>query len=370
MDSNFYEKKLTLTIVIPTFNEKENIYLIISKLEETLVGINFKILFVDDNSTDGTIEEIRQIALVKPYVSLLLRIGRRGLAGACIEGLLTAKSDFVAVMDCDLQHEETKLVEMLQKFNNDKELDLVVGTRHLNDGSSEEGFNKARQLGSTIATRITNYILKLNTSDPMSGFFMVRQSSVIPIATKLQPEGFKILADMIASSQGKWKIDEVAYNFKKRLKGESKMEPAVAFELLGLLISHLTFGFLSLRFVLFLMVGFSGIFIQLFFTWIAFSLFEFSFLTAQSAGVIFAMTTNFYLNNLLTYKDRSLSGFKFLKGLVSFYLVCSVGAVCNVAIAKMTFEILAIWQIASLVGATVGAVWNFFFSSIFTWKVR
>ena len=370
MKPRFEKKKYTLTIVIPTFNEYENIVPIIEKLEEALLDIDFQIIFVDDNSTDGTADIVRKINRKKPYVSLLLRIGKRGLAGACIEGLLTANSDLVAVMDCDLQHDEKKLINMYQKFKNDQQLDLVVGSRHLKDGSADAGFNKFRESASKIATNLSKYMLKLNTSDPMSGFFMVRKSSVIPIITKLQPEGFKILADMIASSQKKWKIEEVAYDFRKRLNGESKMEATVAFELLGLLISHLTFGFLSLRFILFLIVGFSGVFVQLIMAWFFLSSLNLSFAFAQSFAVVFAMTTNFYLNNFLTYKDRSLTGWSFLKGLVSFYMVCSIGAVCNVSIAKMVFEILPIWQLASLSGAIVGALWNFFFSSIFTWKVR
>ncbi len=359
-----------LTVVIPTFNEVENIRIIVEKIEQTLSPKDFKVLFVDDNSDDGTAEVIKELETEKSHVSLLSRFGRRGLAGACIEGIFAAKSNLVAVMDCDLQHDETKLLKMLSKLEKNPNLDLIVGSRYFDDGKVEGGLSRIRQIGSRLAIWSTQTFLGIKVKDPMSGFFMVRRSTMMPIINKLQPNVFKILADMIASSKGKWKIEEVGYEFKERQSGESKMSIGVAFELLGLILSHLSFGLLSIRFILFGIVGFSGIFVQLFSTFIFFSVLGLPFLQSHISSVVIAMTSNFSLNNLLTYKDRSLLGKNYFKGLISFYLICSAGALANVAIADFIFENIGLWLVASLAGALLGAVWNFIFSSIFTWKTR
>ncbi len=359
-----------LTVVIPTFNEVKNITVVVEKIEAILHPYEFDILFVDDNSDDGTIEVIRELETKKTNVLMLLRVGRRGLAGACIEGILTSKSDLIAIMDCDLQHDEKKLVEMMSKFKKDPKLDLVVGSRHFDDGKAKEGLSTLREIGSKLAIWATQISLGIKVKDPMSGFFMVKRSSVIPLIENLQPNGFKILADLIASSGKKWKIEEIGYEFKKRQSGESKMNLVVVFELLALILSHLSFGLLSIRFILFGIVGFSGIFVQLISTFFLLSVLGLPFLQAHILSIFVAMTSNFSLNNLLTYQDRSLFGRNYFKGLVSFYIVCSAGALANVAVADFIFKALNMWVLASVSGAFLGAIWNFVFSSIFTWKTR
>ena len=365
--------KSKLTVVIPTFNEVENIPMILKKIENTLKNVTFEIIFVDDNSNDGSIEKIRELELEKRNISLLHRIGRRGLSGACIEGMLAAKSGLVAIIDCDLQHDDTKLIDMLEKFDNQKNLDLVIGSRHNDTGKSKDGFNTIRKLGSDFAIFLTKKLLRIQTTDPMSGFFMVKKKSLLQIINKLQPNGFKILADIIACSNRnpkKWEITEVGYEFKKRTSGQSKMSLIVILEFLGLILSHLSRGLLSIRFILFGMVGLSGVFVQLFTTFLCLNLSIQPYVIAHSIGVFMAMTSNYYFNNLLTYKDRSLAGSSFFKGLLSFYLICSAGALANIAIAKLFFDYTEIWVLSSLMGAILGAVWNFIFSSIFTWKAR
>ena len=362
--------KRKLTVVVPTFNEFQNIQAIVEKIEVTLSKVDFEILFVDDNSDDGTIDAIKSLELRNERVSLLLRVGRRGLAGACIEGILSAKSDFVAVIDCDMQHDETKFLDMLSRFDENSNLDLVVGSRHSDEGEVAGGLSEIRAFGSNLAIWITQKLLRIKVKDPMSGFFMVKKMSVMPIIKNLQPNGFKILADMIASSKNQWNIEEVGYTFKKRKSGESKMNLTVALELLGLILSHLSFGWLSIRFVLFAFVGVSGVFVQLLSTFFLLHALGLPFLQSHILSIIIAMTSNFSLNNLLTYKDRSLVGPKYFKGLLSFYLICSAGALANIAVADFIFRNVGIWLLASISGALIGAIWNFIFSSIFTWRTR
>ena len=362
-----------LTIIIPTFNEVNNISKIVEKLESALSTLKYEVIFVDDESNDGTTNKIRSFEAKKSNISLLLRIGRRGLSGACIEGMLISTTELIAVIDCDLQHDEKKLLEMVNKFQAQQNLDLVIGSRHTKHGKSKDGFNKFRKLGSDFAILLTKKLLRIQTTDPMSGFFMVKKNSLLTVIDKLQPNGFKILADIVACSnrtQKKWEIAEVGYEFKKRTSGQSKMSIIIILEFISLILSHLSRGILSIRFILFGMVGLSGVFVQLFTTFLSLNLFIQPYVIAHSTGVFMAMTSNYYFNNLLTYKDRSLTGSSFFKGLLSFYLICSAGALANIAVAKLFFDNTEIWLLSSLMGAILGAVWNFIFSSIFTWKVR
>ncbi len=359
-----------LTVIIPTYNEVGNIDNAINKISKALDGYNFRFLFVDDNSDDGTLKKINKFKSIQSNVDLIVRVGRRGLSGACIEGILNAKTPYIAIMDCDLQHDENLLKKMLNAFINDTNLDLVIGSRHTKKGSAKKGFSFVRELGSKLAIKFTKIILRINVSDPMSGFFMVKRSSIISKINKLQPNGFKILTDIIATNRNKLVIRELGYEFKKRHSGSSKMSVLVVLELIGLILSHLTLGIISVRFFLFGLVGFSGIFVQLISTYFLLKIINFSFFYSHLISIIITMTSNFFLNNALTFKDHSLIGRSFLRGLMSFYIICSIGAFANIAVAEKLFSNIEIWYFASFIGALVGALWNFIFSSIFTWKIR
>ena len=364
------KSRYLLTVIVPTFNEVDNISKFISSIQEILKKTNFQILFVDDNSTDGTIEEIKKFRDLLPNVDLILRIGRRGLSGACIEGIQNSDSTYVAIMDCDLQHDEKLLIKMINEFSENENLDLVIGSRHVENGDSKKGFSYVRDLGSRYAIGLTQRLLKLKINDPMSGFFMAKKTSIDPLLKKLQPNGFKILTDILASSKRSLLTKELGYEFKKRSAGYSKMNFSVVLELIGLFVSHLSFGLISMRFVLFGFVGFSGIFVQLTATYFFLKIVSLSFYYSQLFSIIITMTSNYYLNNLITFKEHSLVGKRFFQGLISFYFICSIGALANIAIAEKLYNGFGIWYFASFSGALVGAFWNFIFSSIFTWKTR
>ncbi len=359
-----------LTIVIPSFNERPNVRPLIALLTKALDGVAWEAVFVDDDSPDGTADEVRALAVEDPRVRLIHRMDRRGLAGACIEGILSAVSPFVAVMDADLQHDETKLVEMLGKFRADPNLDLVIGSRHADGGSIGKGFSAVRAWGSDVATSLSKRMLRIKASDPMSGFFMVKRESFNQVVQGLQTQGFKILADMLAAAKGRWRVAEVGYTFRDRQFGESKLDAAVTAEFLALLVARLTGGVLPIRFILFAMVGASGVIVQLLAMRLALMGLTDVFWIAQTFGVVVAMTTNFFLNNVLTYHDRTLRGGALWVGLFSFYVVCSVGAVANIGVAEVVYGAVRQAEFASLIGAIVGAMWNFVASALVTWKVR
>jgi dolichol-phosphate mannosyltransferase len=325
-------------------------------------------VFVDDNSPDGTWDVVRALAQQDSRVRCVRRIGRRGLSGACIEGILASSAPFVAVIDADLQHDETQLPKMLLLLASD-EADLVVGSRYI-EGYKTEGFNKQRAGASALATEFARKMLRVEIADPMSGFFMVRRDRFEELAPKLSVHGFKILLDVVASSNGTLRAVEIPYTFGERQHGESKLDSMVALDFLGLVLAKFTNDAISLRFVLFAMVGGIGLVVHLTTLFIALQIFKAPFAEAQAAGALVAMTGNFILNNFLTYRDQRLKGFGLLRGLIAFYIVCSVGLLANVGVAFSVYDQEPIWWLAGLAGALMGVVWNYAMSGLFVWRKK
>lgn len=357
-----------LSVIVPTFNERDNVTVLYRRLEATLVNVAWEVVFVDDNSPDGTSDVVRELAQQDSRVRCIRRIGRRGLSGACIEGILASSAPYAAVIDADLQHDETQLPKMLLLLASDK-ADLVVGSRYI-EGYKSEGFNKQRAGASALATEVARKMLRVEIADPMSGFFMVRRDRFEQVAPKLSVHGFKILLDLVASAQGNLRAVEIPYTFGARQHGESKLDSMVALDFLGLVLAKLTNDIVSLRFILFAMVGGIGLVVHLTTLFIALELFKAPFAEAQAAGAIVAMTSNFVLNNFLTYRDQRLRGFAILRGLIIFYIVCSVGLLANVGVAFSVYDQEPIWWLAGLAGALMGVVWNYAMSGLFVWRKK
>lgn len=354
-----------LSVVVPTLNEAENVPLLVTRLARALRDIAWEVIFVDDNSPDGTVAAARQLAQKDPRVRCLRRIGRRGLAGACIEGMLASSAISVAVMDGDLQHDETQLTRMLLAI--EQGADLVVGARLCPGGSAAGGLSRVRQLGSQIATAAARHLLGVRLSDPMSGFFMMRRELFDAIAPRLSTQGFKVLLDIVASCRQPLRVVELPFVFQPRRYGKSKLDTLVVFEFLGLLVAKLSRDWLSIRFVSFALVGATGLFVHL---WALRQvlLLGMTFDWSQTTAAYIAMTSNFVLNNQLTYRDRRLKGISALKGLLTFYAVCSVGTVANVGVANWIYGSRPSWWLAGTAGALMGLVFNYAASSTLTWQ--
>jgi dolichol-phosphate mannosyltransferase len=357
-----------LSVVVPTFNERDNVTALYRKLDATLQGIAWEVVFVDDNSPDGTWDVVRALARRDSRVRCLRRIGRRGLSGACIEGILASSAPFAAVMDADLQHDETQLPKMLSLLQSG-EAELVIGSRYV-EGGSADSFNRHRAGASALATEVAKRVLGVRVADPMSGFFMIRRDRFEQLAPELSTQGFKILLDVIATAHGKLRTVEVPYSFGARLHGESKLDSMVALDFLGLVLAKFTRDVISLRFLLFAMVGGTGLFVHLATLFVALKVLEFPFPEAQAAAAFVAMTSNFILNNFFTYRDQRLKGFAILRGLLAFYIVCSVGLFANVGVAFSVYDQEPIWWLAGAAGALMGVVWNYAMSGLFVWRKR
>ena len=357
-----------LSVVIPTFNERDNVVTLFRRLEKTLAGIPFEAVFVDDNSPDGTWQVLRALSREDSRVRCIRRIGRRGLSGACIEGILASSAPCAAVIDADLQHDETQLPRMLALLQGG-EFDLVVGSRYI-EGGSADSFNRQRAGASALATEVAKRALRVEIADPMSGFFMIRRDRFEELAPQLSTQGFKILLDVVATAHGALRVKEIPYTFGSRLHGESKLDSMVALDFLGLVLAKLTRDVVSLRFLLFAMVGSLGLVVHLAALYATLEVFDFPFAEAQAFGAICAMTSNFVLNNFLTYRDQRLKGFAVLRGLLLFYLVCSVGLLANVGVAFSVYDQEPIWWLAGAAGALMGVVWNYAMSGLFVWRKR
>jgi dolichol-phosphate mannosyltransferase len=358
---------MQLSVVIPTFKERGNVAELIKRLDRTLGAVAWEAVFVDDNSPDGTADAVKAIAARDPRVRCLRRVGRRGLAGACIEGMLSSSATYVAVMDADLQHDERILPEMLAKLQSGK-FDLVAATRYV-EGGSAGSFSEGRGKISRIATRLTQRILGISLSDPMSGFFMMRRDALDAIAGRLSPAGFKILLDIVTAGK-KLRIAEQPFVFRSRHEGESKFNVQIGVEFLGLLLAKLSNGLVEPRFIFFAIVGAIGIAVNLVVLNVALLAWPVSFMLAKSVATFFAMVSNFLLNNGLTYRDRRLRGWGMLRGFIGFCLFGAVGALTDVGLASQLYAGHEVWWVAGLAGAVMGVLWNYAMSSMFIWRTR
>jgi dolichol-phosphate mannosyltransferase len=357
-----------LSVVVPTFNERDNVATLYRRLETALAGTAWEVIFVDDNSPDGTWDVVRDLARQDGRVRCIRRIGRRGLSGACIEGILASSAPCAAVIDADLQHDETQLPKMLALLQSG-EAELVVGSRYI-EGGSADSFNRQRAGASQLATEVAKRVLRVKIADPMSGFFMIRRDRFEQLAPQLSTQGFKILLDIVATARGDLKVKEIPFTFGSRLHGESKLDSMVALDFLGLVLAKLTGDVVSLRFLMFAMVGSIGVFVHFAVLYAALRAFAVPFPEAQGIAALCAMTSNFILNNFLTYRDQRLKGFAILRGLLLFYLVCSVGLFANVGVAFSVYAQQPIWWLAGAAGALMGVVWNYAMSGLFVWRKR
>jgi len=355
-----------LTIVVPTLNERDNIKPLIALLDTALANVDWEVMFVDDDSTDDTARRIRALALVDPRVRCIQRIGRRGLSTACIEGVLASSAPYVAVMDADLQHDEALLPRMLEILLAEN-VDVAIGSRYARGGGLGDWAGNRAWI-SRLGTRLARLVCNQDITDPLSGFFMCRRDVFEGVVRRLSGQGFKILLDLLASSSRPLRVRELPFEFRSRRHGESKLDTLVVWEYFALLADKLFGRIVPIRFALFASIGAVGLAVHMPVLWGGLHFAALSFGAAQSIATLAAMTSNFFLNNILTYRDQRLRGWRMLRGLLTFYAICAIGATANVGIASYLFNANQTWWVAGVLGVIIGAVWNYAMSSIFTWR--
>ena len=356
-----------LSIIVPTFNEVGNVAELRDRIAAVLPAVDWEMIFVDDDSPDGTLAALREMAQTDRRVRCIRRIGRRGLASACMEGALASSAPVVAVIDADLQHDERLLPEMFELISRG-DLDVVVGSRYV-EGADAPGLDDSRAALSRFGTRLAQLVLKADLRDPMSGFFMIRQAALVDCARAgVSGIGFKILLDLFATSPAPLRYRELPYRFRERLAGESKLDTNVAWEYFIMLLDKYLGRVVPIRFIAFSLVGGFGVIVHLAVLALLFKGIGTAFLAAQIGATMIAMTSNFALNNVLTYRDLRLRGWRLLRGWLSFAIACSVGALANVGVAEYLFQHNGFWVASAIGGILVGAVWNYAVTAVYTWK--
>ena len=355
-----------ISIIVPTFNERDNVRPLINSLDRAMDGTPWEVIFVDDDSPDQTTNEIRAVAQSDPRVRCIQRIGRRGLSSACVEGMLSSSAPYVAVMDADGQHDESLLPRMLRSLE-EAGLDLVIGSRYVEGGSVGQ-WDSNRVWISRLSTGIANTVLTADLSDPMSGFFAIRRDVLDELVHNLSAVGFKILLDIFASAKRPLRFKELPFEFRTRTAGESKLDNRAALDFLTLLLEKRFGNLIPARLVYFSLIGGTGVGVHLLAFTSMFHALEYSFVTSQMFATLIAMVGNYWLNNLITYRDRQLTGWAWFRGLAIFCLACSVGAITNVGVASYIYSGISAWLPSTLAGVLMSTIWNYATTSFLVWR--
>ena len=362
------ELPLALAVVVPTYNERDNIAELVHRLEQTLAGVGWEVVFVDDDSTDGTANVVREIGRSDPRIRCIQRIGRRGLASAVIEGMMATTAPYIAVMDADLQHDESLLPAMMQALKS-TDADVAIGSR-LVAGGDNQNLRSWRRWASEFSSKLARALLDIHVKDLMSGYFMLNREVIDETVRNLSGVGFKILLDILASSPRKLRFVELPYRFRPRHSGDSKLDSNAAVALAMTLIDKKFGWMVPPRLAAFLLVGGFGVIVHFTVLTAALELAGLAFVVAQSIATLVAMTSNFVVNNLFTYRDVRLHGWKWLTGWLSFAVTCSFGAVANVGVASVMFSEDFSWRLSALAGILIGTAWNYGVTRWYTWQIR
>lgn len=361
-------QQLALAVVVPVLNEAANVAPLRMRLSAALADLPHEVIFVDDGSADGTQDAIEMLARSDRSTRLIRRHGRRGLSSAVVEGMCATVAPIVAVIDGDLQHDET-ILPALYRAIAEGGAELAVGTRYAGGGSTGD-WDESRAAVSRFATRLAAPVMKTHLTDPMSGFFAIRRDVLLDVVPRLSLVGYKLLLDIVASAGRELRLAEIPYTFAQRTAGESKLDSAVAMDYIELLVEKTVGRWIPAKLVLFSAVGSTGVLVHMAVLALL-GLLGAGFTAAQAGAVATAMVYNFTLNNRLTYRDRRLTGPAWWTGLLSFMILCSIGAFANVGVGSFIFDATGGgWVLGGLAGIAVGTVWNFVATSWLTWRKR
>ena len=354
-----------LSIVIPTYNEGENITPLVERIHNAVSDYDYEILFVDDDSKDDTTDTIENLSASYP-VRVAVRKNERGLASAVVHGILNTTGQKVLVMDADLQH-PPEVIPSLVKAAEDG-ADIVVASRYVEGGGCQE-WGLFRKLVSRVSTTIAHIFLPQTrpVKDPMSGFFMFDRKVVEN--AKLQPRGYKILLEILM--EGKFQnVVEVPFTFVTRDEGESKLNTKQQIEYLRHIYSLMCRKGEMSRFIKFCLVGLSGVGVNMGLLWLLTEYAGLPYLLSATISVETSIITNFLLNNFFTFRGRSESGTKpFFQRLLKFNLVSLIGLGINLGLLSLFTEVFGIYYLVSnIIAIIIVTMWNYLLNTWWTWR--
>ena len=354
-----------ISIIIPTFNERDNIVPLIERIDHALSEYDYEVVFVDDNSADGTAELAMSLSPKYP-IEVIVRRNKRGLASAVVDGIGHTTGEIVGVMDADLQHPPEVIPDLLRELKGG--VDIAIASRYVKGGGCQ-GWGLARRIISKGAIVLAHLFLAATrpVKDPMSGFFMFNRQIVTN--AYLEPTGFKILLEILMAGKLQ-NVAEVPYIFKTRSVGKSKLNARQQVDYLKHVYSLMRRKGELWRFLKFCVVGFSGVLVNMGLLWLLTEFAGLFYLLSAAISIETSIISNFVFNNYFTFRDRRSSGIKsFFNRLVKFNLVSLAGLGLNMGVLWLLTEVLGIYYLLSnLCGIAVATLWNYLVNTWWTWK--
>jgi len=354
-----------LSVIVPTYRERENIAPLVQRLAQSLADVDYEILFIDDNSQDGTEELIRQLSTQYP-VRVVVRKDKKGLASAVVDGLARVDGQAMCVMDADLQHPPEVVPSLLNALH--AGADLAIGSRYVKGGSCE-GWGLMRRIMSKGAGFLAHLFLPSTRgiADPMSGFFMLRPSAIA--GAELRPTGYKILLEVLVAGSPQ-RVAEVPFMFETRQRGESKLRLSQQVDYLKHIASLMKRKGEFTRFARYCLVGASGVVVNMGLLWLLTEVAGLYYLVSAAFSIETSIITNFALNDFFTFPDRRERGSRhFLTRLAKFNAVSLAGLGVNMAILWTLTSVFGVYYLLSnLCGIAVATLWNYLVNFWWTWK--
>ncbi len=368
---------MTTSIIIPTYNEHDNIETLVHRLSKALVGYEYEIIFVDDNSSDDTAQSAESLQTEYP-VKVIVRKDKRGLASAVVDGLSYVSGNNIVVMDADLQHPPEVVPNLIKAVG--QGADIAIASRYI-EGGGCQGWSLTRRFISRGAIILAHLLLPATrkVNDPMSGFFMFNKGVVKD--AQLNPAGFKILLEILMIGKFQ-KVTETPFTFVIREKGESKLNTRQQINYLKHIYSLMQRTGEFLRFIKFVLVGGSGVVVNYGLYWILTRFAGFTPLdNATSGGIISgnlamaisietSIITNFLLNNYFTFADRNTGGIlPFFGRLLNFNLICLIGGLIQIGVANLLTITLGIYDLIAIpIAILIATLWNYLLNNWWTWR--
>jgi dolichol-phosphate mannosyltransferase len=354
-----------ISIIIPTYNERDNIAPLVERLSNTLGSRKYEILFIDDNSKDGTVDVIAGLASKYP-VKVIVRAKERGLATAVLHGFQYAQGNIMGVMDADLQHPPEINAELIKAIENGA--DMAIASRYV-PGGGVPNWGLLRRIISKGASSIAHLFLPASrkVKDPMSGFFMFRGEGIDQVVFK--PIGYKILLEMLI--MGKFKnVVEVPFIFKDRSSGRSKMKAKQQVDYLKHVLSLMRRKGELKRLFKFIGVGLTGVLVNEGVLWLLTEFGSLKYYISSIVAIEASIISNFILNDYFTFSDRrSGKSGSFWTRMLKFNLICATGALIQYGLLLLFTSVFGVhYLISNLIGIVVAFIWNYVINLVWTWK--
>ncbi|KUO42629.1 MAG: hypothetical protein APZ16_01805 [Candidatus Hadarchaeum yellowstonense] len=346
-----------LSIIVPTYNEAENLAELVRGIFSALEGSDFELIVVDDNSPDGTGKLADELASQHKNMAVVHRPGKLGLGTAILDGLNVARGEIIGVMDADLQHPPEVLRLMLERA--EEGADIVVASRYV-EGGSVEGWSLLRRIISRGALWLSHLFLPQtkNVKDTLSGCFLFKRDVIR--GASIDVKDFKLLLEILVKGRYE-KVVEVPYTFRSRAAGKSKLGSRQIFSYVKQLLRLSEYRILK-----FMAVGASGLVVNNGILWLLVSSFGLFPLLAEIFSIESSIISNFVLNNFWTFKGRTSERFSYR--LLKYHGSVILGALVNYAVFALLLSIGLHILVANTIGILLGFIFNYFLSETFVWK--